>query len=140
VIRLRLTYVVLAVVTIGVGLLVHLNGTAFASTSRDAIGDALWAAMMVWWLGALLPYARPAIRGVGAYAVCVGVEVSQLYHAPTLDMLRATAVGHLLLGSGFDPRDLVSYAGGVIGAVLLDMAVIARGLPRKEGPAAIGKA
>ena len=89
--------------------------------------DALWATMVTWWAGSLAPRARPAVRGVVAYAICLGIEVSQLYHAPAVDAVRATLVGRLVLGSGFDPRDLAAYAIGVASAVLLDMALIVRG-------------
>jgi hypothetical protein len=54
------------------------------------------------------------------------VEVSQLYHAPAIDALRATFVGALVLGSGFDLRDLAAYALGVASALLLDVALIVR--------------
>jgi hypothetical protein len=56
----------------------------------------------------------------------VAVEVSQLYHAPVVDAVRATRLGHLVLGSGFDARDLAAYAGGIVGAVLLEAALIRR--------------
>jgi hypothetical protein len=125
--RIRAIYILFAVVTITVGLLVHLRGTALAPAVRDATGDALWAAMVTWWAGVLAPAARPALRGAAAYAISVGVEASQLYHAPMIDAARATLVGKLILGSGFDPRDLAAYAVGVAGAVILDVALIARG-------------
>ena len=124
--RLRAIYIVLALVTITVGLLVHLRGTVLDPVVRDATGDALWAAMVTWGVGALAPVARPVTRGAAAYAVCLGVEVSQLYHAPAIDAVRATLVGTLVLGSGFDLRDLAAYAVGVASAVLLDVAFIVR--------------
>ncbi len=71
-----------------------------------------------WWAGALTPHARLATRSAAAYAICAGVELSQLYHAPALDTIRATRAGHLVLGSGFDPRDLAAYALGVLGAAV----------------------
>jgi hypothetical protein len=40
--------------------------------------------------------------------------------------VRATTWGHLVLGSGFDARDLASYALGVGGAALLEAVVVAR--------------
>jgi hypothetical protein len=118
--RRRLRFVLLAVATIGVGLFVHLRAPNLPPSVRDVLGDALWAAMMTWWLGAAAPRARLGVRSVVAYGVCVAVEVSQLYHAPALDAIRATRLGHLVLGDGFDARDLVSYAGGVAAAVLIE--------------------
>jgi hypothetical protein len=94
--------------------------------ARDVLGDALWAAMIAWWLGALVPSARLAVRSAAALAVCFAVETSQLYHAPFIDSIRHTFAGHLLLGSGFDPRDFAAYAVGVVGAVLLELALVSR--------------
>lgn len=75
-------------------------------------GDALWTLMVFLGLRGLLP-GRPAVR-VAAYALAVSfmVEGSQLYHAPWLDAVRHTTLGHLVLGSGFDRFDLLAYAAG----------------------------
>jgi hypothetical protein len=62
----RARFIALAVATIVLGLLVHLRGAMLDFEMRDALGDALWAAMIAWWwvrwlsvrnwqLGALLP-------------------------------------------------------------------------------------
>lgn len=124
--RSRAIYIALALATIAVGLLVHLRGAALGTVARDVLGDALWAAMIFWWTGALVPHARLVVRGVAAWAICGTVELSQLFHTPTLDAVRATRVGHLFLGSGFDPRDLAAYAAAVVGAALLEAAIVAR--------------
>lgn len=116
----RLVYFALVAGTIGLGLAVHLRGTALAAAARDVLGDALWAAMIVWGVSALAPAARRRTRGVAALAICWAVEFSQMYHAPPVDALRATTLGRLVLGSGFDPRDLVAYAAGVLVAIALD--------------------
>ncbi len=108
-----------AVATIMLGLLVHLRGAVLGPVLQDVLGDALWAAMIAWWIGAIAPRAGALMRGAAAYTVCAGVEVSQLYHTPSLDALRATTVGHVVLGSGYDTRDLAAYAAGVLGALLL---------------------
>jgi hypothetical protein len=118
--RSRVRYLAFAVGTIAVGLMVHLGGTGLPPVFRDVLGDALWAMMIVWWLSAAAPRLRLRTRGVMALAVCVAVEVSQRYHTPLLDALRRTLPGHLVLGSGYDPRDLLAYAAGVIAAVVLD--------------------
>lgn len=127
--RPRLPYLALAVGTIALGLLVHLGGAALGPVARDVLGDALWAAMLAWWLGALAPAASPWRRGAAALAICVAVELSQLVHTPALDAVRRTTPGHLVLGSGFDPRDLVAYAAGVLAAVLLERAASRRRAP-----------
>ena len=102
------------------GLAIHLGGRALAPAVRDVLGDALWAMMVVWLLGAVFPGSGLRVRAAAALAICFAVEFSQLYHAPALDALRRTVAGHLVLGSGFDPRDLAAYAGGILAAVLIE--------------------
>jgi len=135
--RHRAPFVLLALCTIAIGLLVHARGAALGPVTRDVIGDALWAAMMLWWISAVAPNASLASRCVVAGVVCVAVELSQLIHMPALDAARATRLGHLVLGSGFDPRDFAAYAFGVISAALLERTVISRNSgrpPLSPGP------
>jgi len=49
--------------------------------------------------------------------------VSQLYHAPWLDAVRATRPGALALGQGFLWSDLACYAAGVGAAALIDLSM-----------------
>ena len=118
----------LASSTIVVGLLVHLRGAMLGPTVRDMLGDALWAAMIVWLVSARVPAARPSTRYGTGYAICALVETSQLFHTARLDALRATTIGHLVLGSGFDPRDFLAYGLGVAAVALLDLALRRRSL------------
>ncbi|MDB4915028.1 MAG: hypothetical protein JWM95_2672 [Gemmatimonadetes bacterium] len=128
--RVRLAYFALVVGTIGLGLFVHLRGTALSPAARDVLGDALWAVMIMWCVSAVAPDARRMTRGATALAVCWAVELSQLYHTSRLDALRTTTIGHLVLGSGFDSRDLVAYAAGIFLAVALE-ALARRGVPSR---------
>jgi hypothetical protein len=124
----RPRYVALALATIVAGLVVHLAlRGVLPDAVRDVAGDALWATMVAWWIGALAPARSAGVRAAVAYTVCVAVECSQLLHTPTLDALRATTPGHLVLGSGFDPRDLVAYLVGVLAAWRLEFAVAGAG-------------
>jgi hypothetical protein len=118
----RMPYFALASGTIALGLAVHLRGGALLPDVRDILGDALWAAMVVWGIAVFSPAIRLPWRAAVAFAVCSAVEISQLLHFPALDTLRRTTAGHLVLGSGFDPRDFVAYAAGVFAAVLLERA------------------
>jgi hypothetical protein len=116
----RLMYVALALATIAVGLAVHSAGGMLHPVARDVLGDALWAVMMTWWVGAAAPSLPRAHRAGISLAICFGVEFSQLYQAPALHALRETTLGGLVLGSGFDPRDLLAYAAGVAAAMVVD--------------------
>jgi hypothetical protein len=117
----------MAIAAILVGFTVYAFGLGLHAVARDMVGDALWAVMIFSLLGVGLPRARWRTRGGVALAICGAVEVSQLCHQPTLEALRATRLGHLVLGSGFDPRDLLSYALGVAAAGGLDRVMGPRG-------------
>lgn len=116
----RATYLVLALATMGLGLIVHQYGGALSPTSRDVLGDIIWATMIAWWIGAIAPRASLRARVVMAMGICFAVEVSQLYHSPALDAVRRTTIGQLTLGSGFDTRDLIAYTVGVLFTAFLE--------------------
>jgi hypothetical protein len=116
----RFRYVAAALLTIVVGLGVHLGGSFIPPAARDVAGDALWATMMLWWISAVSPRSRLVTRAGIALGISWLVELSQLYHAPWLDAARSVTLGRLVLGTGFDTRDLVAYAGGVALGCLID--------------------
>lgn len=76
-------------------------------------GDTLWASLVylcVLFLGPRLPVPRAAAWALG---LSVLDELSQLWHPPWLDALRARPLVALVLGRGFLVSDLVCYAVGV---------------------------
>jgi hypothetical protein len=115
----RVRNLVFALGTILAGLTVHLGGGFLPPAVRDVLGDALWAMMMVWWIGVLAPQLPRRTSGLTAFAICVAVELSQLWRTPWLDAFRRTLPGHLVLGSGHDPRDFLAYAVGVLAALMM---------------------
>lgn len=86
-------------------------------------GDTLWALLVFLGISALRPDARLWSRGTMALGVAFLVELSQLYHAPWIDGIRATTIGGLVLGFGFLWSDLVCYAVGVTIGMSLDRAM-----------------
>lgn len=120
---LRIAYAGAAAVTIGVGLLVHCGVLPMPATAQDAVGDMLWAMMMVWWVSMVWPTATRGTRAGTAAVLCGAVELSQLLRWDWLVALRTHPLGHLVLGSDFDARDLLAYAAGVAVAVALEWAL-----------------
>ncbi len=116
-------FAALALGTLALGLLVHRAGSVLPPPVQDILGDALWAMMIAWLAGAVVPRAPRWGRALAALGVAWGVEFSQLLHAPVLDVWRRSTLGQLTLGTDFDPRDLAAYALGVLGAVLLEAAL-----------------
>ena len=123
----RLFHAGLTMTVLVMGLMVHRANLGLSAVFRDVLGDALWALMMFHALGAAFPRLRLATHVIVSLVLCFAVEFSQLYHTPWLDELRATVPGHLVLGSGFDSRDLVAYTIGVLAGWCIERARGARG-------------
>jgi hypothetical protein len=119
----RRWYLAATAATVAVGLLVFRGGGRLPPGVRDGAGDALWAAMMFWGVSAGAPQGRPGARAAAALALAWTVELAQLVRLPWLVALRATTLGHLVLGSDFDARDLATYALGVGAAALAEWGV-----------------
>jgi hypothetical protein len=83
-------------------------------------GDTTWALAVFLGLRLLFPTLSPWSVAWLALLISTLVEFSQLYHAPWIDSIRATRIGHLALGSGFDPDDLACYAAGIGIGVLIE--------------------
>jgi hypothetical protein len=98
--------------------------------SLNYLGDALWAIMVYLTLWFMKPnltqskYMLPVVSIVISWAV----EFQQLLMLPWLIQIRQTTIGHLALGNGFDPIDLLAY---MFGVVIFDWARKAFGLFEK---------
>lgn len=126
--RSRLWYALAVAMVVLAGLAVRSGMTPFPGFVVKYGGVALWALVVFLGLGLVSPAAPTA--WVAWVAVCISwcVEFLQMYHAPWIDAVRATRLGHLVLGSTFHGPDLLAYCLGVgIGAG----AEIARGRRRR---------
>ena len=125
--------------TIALGLATRRFPGAFPDLIARYGGDALWAAMVLWFVVLLRP--RLAVRRAALVAISIAaaVELSQRYHAPWIDAVRATRMGALALGQGFLWSDLVCYAVGVGLAAALELALRAR-VSRTSTPASTRRA
>jgi hypothetical protein len=101
-----------------------LSSRRFAASLPHAIaaytGDTAWALAVFLGLGLLFPRTSTWKNAGLTLIISYFVEFSQLYHARWIDTIRDHSLGHLALGNGFDPKDLVCYAAGVGIAVMID--------------------
>lgn len=111
--RSRVRYVVLAFGVVAAGLLWRSGFIPLSPFLSKYGGDALWALMVFTGFGFLFPRASTQTLALLALGSAWSVEFSQLYHAPWLDVVRATLPGRLLLGNTFNWPDLPAYALGV---------------------------
>jgi glycopeptide antibiotics resistance protein len=97
-------------------------------------GDTAWTLAVFLMLGLLAP--RLSTWSVAALALMISftVELSQLYHAPWIDAIRDTTIGHLALGSGFDPTDLACYTVGAGIGVMIETLSSRRSLFERSAP------
>jgi hypothetical protein len=117
----RLIIALVAAATVAAGLAVHL--LAPAGAINDAVGDVLYAALIVLLVLLIAPRARWWATGAIALGWCFGVEFLQLTPLPA-QWTASVPPLRLVLGAGFSGWDLLWYA---VGAAL---ALGLRGLVR----------
>ncbi|MBB3156427.1 hypothetical protein FHS07_000111 [Microbacterium proteolyticum] len=100
-----------------------------SSAATDIAGDALYAVAVYAGLVVLLPRAGRPILAVAATGWCVFVELLQLTGLPVALAERIPPIA-LVLGTGFDARDLLVYASAVLVAAAADAVVRSRMLRR----------
>ncbi|MCI9857270.1 ribosomal maturation YjgA family protein [Microbacterium proteolyticum] len=125
--RRRLVALAALVVVVAAGLVAAKVLPSSAAT--DIAGDALYAVAVYTGLVLLLPRVRRLILAIAATGWCVFVELLQLSGLPVALAERVPPIA-LVLGTGFDTRDLVVYASAVLVAAAADAAVTSRVLRR----------
>ena len=76
-------------------------------------GDTLWALLVFLGFGFLFARASTLSVALMAFGFSCVVELTQLCHAPWIDSVRETRLGHLVLGATFNWPDLIAYGVGV---------------------------
>lgn len=122
--RRRVAAAIALVVIVAAGLVVHRVAPSAAAT--DVAGDALYAVAVYTGLVMLFASGRRAALGALAVVWCVAVELFQLTGVPVA-LAAAFPPIALVLGTGFDARDLVVYPLAVVAVVAIDATVGRRG-------------
>lgn len=84
-------------------------------------GDVLWALMVFLMFGFLFIKVRTRYIALISITFSYLIELTQLYHAPWIDDIRATTLGGLVLGFGFLWSDIVCYTVGVVIGVAIEL-------------------
>jgi len=126
--RSRLTYALLIVVTMILGLASRRFSHFLPWWMAKNAGDLLYATMAFWLTGFLVPYLSTISTALIATLFCFSIEFLKFCQLPWLAEARNSTVGALVLGRGFHVSNLVCYALGVGLAVLIE-----RSLQRKRG-------
>lgn len=129
--RSRTAYAIAIVAVIVLGLASRKLAWLFPEFLGRYPGDALWALMVLLMLGFAWPKLPVAWLAFSALSVSFAVELGQLYQSPWLVAIRHTAIGHLVLGSGFDPMDLVACAAGICIGYVIESILYSRSTARQ---------
>jgi hypothetical protein len=111
--RNRYIYSLLLVITIALGLASRRFPGIQPQWVQLYLGDTLWAFMVFLLFGFVFHTKRTLWIAIVTLVFSYNIEISQLYHAPWIDALRANPLGGLMLGFGFLWSDLVCYTVGV---------------------------
>ena len=116
-----IVYLLLAVVTMLVGLASRRFRQRLPSFMREYSGDVLWALMLFLVVSFVLA-GRPLFqRCLISLILAFAIEVGQLYHAPWIDGIRSATLGGLVLGYGFLWSDLVCYLVGITASAFAEL-------------------
>lgn len=121
--RRRLTAAGALALVVAAGLAVH--AVLPDSAATDIAGDALYAVAVYLLVVVLAPRLRSLAAGLIAAVWCVAVELFQLTGIP-LTAGAAFPPAMLVLGTVFDPRDLVVYVVAIAAVTVTDAALRAR--------------
>ncbi len=125
-VRSRVVYALLVLLVIILGLasrrFTHYIPAAFGKYP----GDILWALMVFFLVGFLLPKATTRTCGLAALGFSIVIEFLKLLHAPWLESLRDNTLGRLIFGFTFSWANLGCYALGILIGVGIDRLLIAR--------------
>ncbi|MFI6444471.1 DUF2809 domain-containing protein [Kitasatospora sp. NPDC050543] len=109
-----------AVLTVAAGLAVR--AAADGELAKYA-GDALYTVLVQALVLLALPRARPARAAAAALAFSCAVEFAQLGDLPA-ELSRRSTLARLVLGSTFNPPDLLCYAVGAAFGLLIHTALL----------------
>ncbi|MFH9983299.1 DUF2809 domain-containing protein [Streptomyces sp. NPDC017179] len=118
-VRIRLTAAAAAVLTIAAGL--GLRAVTAGSVGKYG-GDALYTVLLLTLVVLVAPRVTPLTAAAIALAISWGIECLQLSDV-LAELARRSAVARLVLGSTFNPPDLLWYAVGAAAGWLVLTAV-----------------
>ena len=118
----RLALALAAVVVIGAGMIIAINGQDLGA---DLAGDSLYAALVYLTLGVAFPGARRMRLTAAATLLCWLLELTQLTGVLAALATELPAIRYLL-GTTFSALDLVGYVAGALTAGWLDRVLSSR--------------
>lgn len=122
--RPRWLYIIFIPIVMGAGLASRAYREYLPTFIATYAGDTLWAWLAFIFFALLLARRNTISIALLAGMFALSIELSQFYHAPWIDAIRATTLGGLVLGYKFVWSDLICYAVGITLASGVDYALL----------------
>ncbi len=122
--RNRGVYFLLLIITIIFGLGSRKFPYLFPKFVADFAGDTLYAVMIFFLGGLVLPKSSTLRLSILSLSFCYLIEISQVFHFEWLDELRRNRIGALVLGYGFLWSDIACYTFGIISVALIEILLL----------------
>ncbi|WP_459190259.1 DUF2809 domain-containing protein [Parabacteroides sp. APC149_11_2_Y6] len=116
----RWIYLAATFLIILAGLASRKYGDVLPKCIAEYSGDTLWAAMVYLALRFLFSPISILKATTGALLFSYCIEISQLYQADWINIVRSTMLGSLILGHGFLWSDMVCYTVGILLSATID--------------------
>ncbi len=112
--RSRPVYLMLALITVGLGLTSRKFANHLPAILHKNAGDILWATMVFFLVALLLPTLSTLRVAVITGAFSLAIECLKLAKIGWLVAFRNHPIGHLIFGSVFSYTNLLCYAVGIL--------------------------
>ncbi|NLP12740.1 DUF2809 domain-containing protein [bacterium] len=109
-----------ALATIALGLTSRTGFNLFPQALGKYPGDVFWALLFFLILAIVRPAWSTRALAILTFGISCADEISQLYQAPWINAIRATAPGHIVLGSAFSWLDILAYVVGIGFGICID--------------------
>jgi hypothetical protein len=126
--RNRIVYLCCTFIVVVIGLASRKFPELIPTVLGKYPGDALWALMLFLGLGIFFPKVSTRRLALITLGISFIDEFSQMYQSPWINSIRATTLGHLVLGSSFCFFDLLAYILGILIGVICECVYYGSGL------------
>ncbi|EKS37139.1 DUF2809 domain-containing protein [Afipia broomeae] len=116
----RNRFLIISLLIIGLGLVTRWPALGHHILLKF-LGSALWGSLIYCAAVILWPKAGSWKLAIGSAIFSATIEFSQLWHTPSLDRIRDTTLGVLLIGKYFSWWDIMSYFVGIMIAWIVDL-------------------
>ena len=118
--RRRIIYFFIIIIVVTLGLASRYYSRHLPHWVEMYAGDTLWALNVFLMLGFIFKKNSSLWIAIIALSFSFLIEISQLYHAPWIDGIRAYKLGGVILGFGFLWSDLICYAIGIAAGYIFE--------------------